>query len=265
MDSSLWTAPGDIWQPESAERFNLISESLNRIGVIGLPQESSSAGSGNSFIRGINCSGAVIPANTFVSIGSFYTGETGGEEAVLEIRPGVADPCGVVLEECLPGHITDVQVSGAADHVKAPLPCDINVTAAYSGNEFAVVVGSCGHEIYRNYFKVSAVEFDENGRILKLRVYDGGNPASAWCGETDAGSVSCAELAADGRYVLLRLVVEDNDFYSQLETSYDFPEPEEPAVVIAEIVRRYNGEKVVQRWTNGMIHWRERFILPFKR
>lgn len=266
MDSSLWTAPGDVWQPESAERFNLITESINRIGVIGLPQLPVPGGTCNSFIRGINCSGAVIPANTFVTIGSFYPGDTQGEDAVLEIRPGVADPCGVVTEACLPGKITDVQVSGLADHVKAPLPCDIQVAAVYYEDEFAVILGSCGNDLYRNFFKVSAMEFNGNSRILKLRIYDGGDPQSDCCGLTDAGTVSCEELAAGGgKYICLRLVAEDSHLHHKFEILHAPPEENEPVVILAEIVRRYDGEKVVQRWTGGMIHWRDRFVIPFGR
>ena len=218
------------------------------------------------FIRGINCSGAVIPANTFVTIGSFYRGDTQGEDAVLEIRPGVADPCGVVTEACLPGKITDVQVSGLADHVKAPLPCDIQVAAVYYEDEFAVILGSCGNDLYRNFFKVSAMEFNGNSRILKLRIYDGGDPQSDCCGLTDAGTVSCEELAAGGgKYICLRLVAEDSHLHHKFEILHAPPEENEPVVILAEIVRRYDGEKVVQRWTGGMIHWRDRFVIPFGR
>jgi hypothetical protein len=268
MDTSISVSSGDLWRPESAGRFNRVSDMLNAIGVIGPAGQYFPADAGGVITR-INTSDATIPAASYVTFNS-----TG-------MRPGIEDPCGVTLAECAPGTEGPVQVSGIAEvSYYYPRPTDVLVLKGSSRNDRStVLLNSTGHSTYRNYFKVSVTGWTDSGYPTGFSITDGGDPDSSDCGLTDVDKVSVGTLtpgpgAGDGfstGYVCLRLTVDtsgDTPSYTHTFEWRDIaqpPYPWEPVVMLAEVVRRGNMFVAVQRWTGGMIYWRSRFVLGWGR
>lgn len=260
MDTSISVSPGDAWRPESAGRFNRVSDMLNTIGVIGPAGQCFPAEASAVIIRR-NAGDTTIPAASCVTFDG------------VDMRPGIEDPCGVTLAECAPGAEGPVQVSGIAEVAYTfPLPSDVLVLKGGSRNDpTSVLLNSTGHNTHRNYFRVTATGWDDNGYITGISVTDGGNPESIYCGVTDVGDVPAGTLSGtfyEG-YICLRLVVDDSGntpaYSHQIEYSSSVPSPRDPVVILAEIVPRFGRRAVVQRWTGGMIHWRDRFVIGFGR
>ena len=262
MDTSMNVSPGDAWHPESAGRFNRVSDMLNTIGVIGpagqfLPSDAAAV------ITRRNTGDTTIPTASYVTFDS-----TG-------MRPGIEDPCGVALAECAPGEDGPVQVNGIAELSYAfPRPAHVLVLKDSSRNDpTTVLLNSTGHKTYRNYFAVGATGWNERGYITGFSIADGGNPDNPDCGLTDVesvgkGTLTRADAFGEG-FVCLRLVVGDDGgqpIYSHVfEWNTAEPNPWEPVVILAEVVRQGNLHVVVQRWTGGVIYWRQRFVIGFGR
>lgn len=263
MDTSVNVSPGDAWHPESAGRFNRVSDMLNTIGVIGpsgqfLPSDAAAV------ITRRNTGDTTIPTASYVTFDG-----TG-------MRPGIEDPCGVALAECAPGEDGPVQVNGIAELSYAfPRPAHVLVLKNDPRNgPTTVLLNSIGHKTYRNCFAVEATGWNANGYITGFSITDGGNPDNPDCGLTDVGPVPVGTLTrSDGAfgdgYVCLRLAVDDSGArptYSHVfEWASAIPDPWEPAMILAEVVRQGNLSVVVQRWTGGMIFWRSRFVIGFGR
>lgn len=258
MDTSISVSPGDAWHPESAGRFNRVSDMLNTIGVIGPAGQCFPADTGAVITR-TNTSDVTIPAASYVTFDSH------------DMRPGLADPCGVALAECAPGDEGPVQVSGIAEvSCCYPRPPDVLVLKKnFHNGPSTVLINSTGHNTYRNCFKVTATAWTERGSVAGVSITDGGNPDSSVCGLTDVVPVSAGTLTQEGGfgngYVCLRLVVDTTGgtppYSHEFEFLPDPPNPWEPVVILAEII----GGQVVQRWTGGMIYWRSRFVIGFGR
>ena len=257
MDTSVNVSPGDAWHPESAGRFNRISDMLNTIGVIG-PAGQYLPSDATAVITRRNTGDATIPAASYVTFG-----DTG-------MRPGIDDPCGVAMAECAPGEEGPVQVNGIAELSSAfPRPAHVLVLKNDPRNgPTTVLLNSTGHRTYRNCFAVEATGWNANGAITGVRIFDGGNPESPYAGLTDVDTVSAGTLAgpfANNTYICLRLAVQtgtSGNYYTHtFEATGLLPNAWEPVVILAQIV---NGA-VVQRWTGGMIFWRSRFVIGFGR
>ena len=271
IDSGFFVQQGDAWQPETASRYNAVNEMLGFLGSSG----------GNSYeqlqtispetVRGLNRSDAMIPAGSCVT---FFSPEWGNESLFSDtyvIKPGVTDPCGVTLKDCPPGEAVDVQISGLVPVRKtAALPPGVMIMPGdHFGDTKIVNINSQGNDWYRNYFKVSAVEFREDGRISKVRIYDGGNPSNWHAGITDIGEVSQSELEYDfapGDKIYLRLIFIEPDlvpnYFSHKFEVNIIEKSDEPTICLAEISP---DNTVIQRWTGGPVYWRERFVVPITR
>lgn len=224
------------------------------------------------YIIGANHTAETIPAGTCVTLFPPDLTSTRPVPHTFVIKPGVVDPCGITLSDCPPGETVDVQISGLATvRTGTPLPPDVMIIPGYPFYQKSLVNINCpGNDLYRNYFKVSAVEFSEKGRISKVRIYDGGNPSSYAAGITDIGDVSTEELEYDftpGTKIYIRLQLSDReDMASYLLHEFEintYPyDGREPVVLLAEVSE---NNTIIQRWTGGQIFWRERFVIPFGR
>ena len=276
MDTSFNISPGEEWHPESAARFNSVSDMLNAFGTIGPGTFAAAAGDGsNNCITCKNMDDKTISAYSYVTLSH---GSSTGSDVFLDtytMKAGVTDPCGILLSDCAPGETAQVQISGLAEARTYPAPSGVVVLpgiSASSRNRNLVVLNSTGHDNYRNYFKVEAEEWDENGHIVKVRIYDGGNPASSICGVTDVGAVTGTSLDgffSEGARICLRLTVNATDagskYFTHTFERNDDPPVNEPVLTLAEVVRTGNHYKVIQRWTGGEIHWRDRFVITIRR
>ena len=192
IDSGLFVQQGDSWQPETASRHNAVNEMLGFLGSSGGDSCEQLRTESPETIRGQNGSKTTIPAGSCVTL---YPPDLSQKRLFADtfvIKPGVADPCGITLSDCPPGETVDVQISGLVTVQRStPLPPDVMIIPGYPFyNKTLVNINCPGNDLYRNYFKVSAVEFNEEGRISKVRIYDGGNPSSSYAGITDIGDVS---------------------------------------------------------------------------
>jgi hypothetical protein len=268
IDSGLFVQQGDSWQPETASRHNAVNEMLGFLGSSGGDSCEQLRTESPETIRGQNGSKTTIPAGSCVTL---YPPDLSQKRLFADtfvIKPGVADPCGITLSDCPPGETVDVQISGLVTVQRStPLPPDVMIIPGYPFyNKTLVNINCPGNDLYRNYFKVSAVEFNEEGRISKVRIYDGGNPSSSYAGITDIGDVSTGELEYNfttGTNIYMRLKVNEAGGYLTHEFEINSsPQHREPYILLAEIGP--NGS-VIQRWTGGQIFWRERFVIPFGR
>ncbi|MBQ7208161.1 MAG: hypothetical protein IJS01_10230 [Lentisphaeria bacterium] len=259
MDTGNFVSPGDTWHPESAARYNGVSDMLNGLGVIGPSGQRFSAG--ESAV--ITCRNT---GNTLLRTGSYVTVSENG----TAMTAGFDDPCGVLLEDCPPGNSAAVQLAGLAQ-VAADFPRPPGILRL---SPACVLLNSVGHDLYRNYFKVAATGYSDRGVITGVRIFDGGDPESTSAGLTDVGDVPVTTLAGtfqDGTLFFVRLTVPDTpppssgtNFYTHTfftASRTNFPNAWEPVVLLAEVV----GGQIVQRWTGGMIYWRSRFIIGFGR
>ena len=262
MDTSVNVSPGDAWHPESAGRFNRISDMLNTIGVIG-PAGQYLPSDATAVIIRRNTGAATIPAASYVTFD-----DTG-------MRPGIDDPCGVAMAECAPGEEGPVQVNGIAELSCAfPRPAHVLVLKKDPHNgPTTVLLNSTGHKTYRNYFAVDATGWNANGYVTGFSITDGGYPDNPDCGLTDVGPVRKGTLTRSQPfsygYVCLRLIVGDDGgepTYSHVfEWNTAAPDPWEPVIILAEVVRSGNQFVLVQRWTGGVVYWRQRFVIGFGR
>ena len=270
IDSGLFVQQGDVRHPETASRYNAVNEMLGYLG-------SSRGGSCERLrnfspetICGMNQEDTAIPAGSYVMILPLDKNKKLLFHDTYLIKPGIMDPCGVTLADCPPGETVEVQVSGLVAARKTAVPPGVMKITGYPFDNMELVnINSPGNDLYRNYFKVSAVEFSGDGTISKVRIYDGGNPDSSSAGETDIGSVSCGELeysfhAGTKIYLCLK---EYNDGENQFDFNHVFEiniteSSDKPSICLAEISP---SNTVIQRWTGGTVYWRNRFILPFIR
>ena len=268
-DSGIFIQQGDAWQPESASRHNAVNDMLCSLGTIGLAGVQGPAGSGTSII-GKNTSDKTIIAGSYVTISHREYSSDNLFSDTYSITPGTANPCGVAADDCPPGETVNVWISGIVQARISPSPPDVMVIPGVIQRGMQLVnLNSVGSDIYRNYFKVSAVGFDENGFMTGIRIYDGANPESSVAGVTDTGLVYATELEGTfsvGSTIYLRLktgVHEDGSAYFTHEFEINAVESQqEPMLCLAEIG---NGGRIIQRWTGGKIYWRDRFIIPFTR
>ena len=268
IDSGLFVQQGDAWQPETASRYNAVNEMLGFLGNSGGDSCKQLQTVGPETVRGQNGSDTTIPAGSYVTLLPPDLSQTRLFADTFVIKPGVMDPCGVTLTDCPPGETVDVQINGLVPVRKsAAAPPNVMLIPGYPFFNMDLVNINCpGNDFYRNYFKVSATEFSEDGRISKVRIYDGGNPSSPYAGETDTGEVSCGELEYDfyaGAKIYLRLTVSESGGYFTHKFEVNIPETqEEPVICLAEISP---NNAVIQRWTGGPVYWRNRFVIPFGR
>ena len=268
IDSGLFVQQGDAWQPETASRHNAVNEMLGFLGSSGGDSCEQLRTGSLETVRGQNGSKATSPAGSCVTLSPPDLSQTRLFADTFVITPGVIDPCGVTLSDCPPGETVDVQISGLATvRTDTPLPPDVMIIPGYPFyNKALVNINNPGNDLYRNYFKVSAVEFNGEGRISKVRIYDGGNPLSGYAGRTDIGNVSTAELEHNflqGDKIYMLLKVHEIGGYLTHEFELNIIEKQdEPAICLAEISR---SGTVIQRWTGGQVYWRSRFVLPRSR
>ena len=270
IDSGIFTQPGDSWQPESAARFNAVNETLCGFGTIGPASFASEDSGGTDSLLCKNVSDSTIPAGSYVTL-SYLEQQTGDLFAnICAMKPGVLSPCGVVTDDCPPGEYAEVKISGIVQAKISPAPPDVMVIPSPLPDGMTFVnLNSCGSDVYRNYFKVSATGFAAGGTISKVCIYDGGDPASYTAGVTDIDTVSRTELEHDfitGTTIFLCLEVKQNadgsKYFSHTFEVNPVENDKKPMVCLAQIGR---NNTVIQRWTGGKIWWRERFIIPFYR
>lgn len=268
IDRDLFVQQGDAWQPETAARYNAVNEMLGFLGSTGGAPCEKLRYTSPETVCGQNGGDMMIPAGSFVTLFPPDLGKTRLFADTFVIKPGVADPCGVTLSDCPPGETVDVQIRGLVTVRKhTATPPGVMIIPGYPYYNMDLVNINCpGNDLYRNYFKVAAKEFNKDGRISKVRIYDGGNPSSSYAGTTDVGEVSCGELEYDfrsGTKIYLRLKAADPGSYLTHEFEINGnPQPSEPCILLAEISP---ASAVIQRWTGGQIFWRERFVIPFGR
>lgn len=271
IDRDLFVQQGDAWQPETASRYNAVNEMLGFLGSSGGNSCEKLQNISPETVGGQNGSNVMIPMGSYVTLFPPDLGKDRLFADTFVIKPGVTDPCGVTLADCPPGETVDVQIRGLVPVRKlTAIPPNVMIIPGYPFHNMDLVNINCpGNDLYRNYFKVSAKEFNDDGRISKVRIYDGGNPSSSYAGTTDIGDVSCGELEYDfypGAKIYMRLTVHkssDSSAYFTHEFQVNILEtPEEPTLCLAEIGP---SNTVIQRWTGGPVYWRNRFILPFSR
>lgn len=268
IDSGFFVQQGDAWQPETAARYNAVNEMLGFLGNSGDDSCEQLRTISPETIRGQNGSNVTIPAGSCVTVFPPDLSQKRLFADTFVIKPGVTDPCGVTLSDCPPGETVDVQISGLVPvQTSTPLPPDVMIIPGYPFYKKSLVNINCpGNDLYRNYFKVSAVEFNEKGRISKVRIYDGGNPSSSYAGITDIGDVSREELEYDfspGDKIYMRLTLAAPEGFAGYFT-HEFEvniieKPDEPVICLAEVGP---NNTIIQRWTGGQVYWRRRFVLP---
>ena len=229
MDTGIFVSPGDAWHPESAVRYNGVSDMLNRIGVIGPSGQRPPAGE-SAVITCRNTGDAVLSAGSYVTVSQDGTAMTAGCD----------DPCGVLLEDCAPGRTAAVQLAGLAQ-VAADFPRPPDVLRL---SPTCVLLNSVGHSLYRNYFKVERTD-------TGIRIFDGGNPESQYCGLTDVGTVPVTTITGTGSLYLN--LTWGNNAYAQ---TFSFTAGT-ASYLIADVL----PDRIIQRWTGGVIYWRQRFCL----
>jgi hypothetical protein len=269
-DSGIFIQQGDAWQPESASRHNAVNDMLCSLGTVGPAAAQTYSGGTGASIIGRNVSDKTISAGSYVTISYREYSADNLYADTYRIMPGTAGPCGVVSEDCPPGETVDVWISGIVQARIFPAPPDVMVIPGVFQQGMQLVnLNSIGSDIYRNYFKVSAVGVDENGYITKIRIFDGADPESGIAGPTDTGDVYAAEIEhtfTAGTNIYLRLKVGTRAdgtacFTHEFEVNA-VENLQEPMLCLAEIGRE---NKIIQRWTGGKIYWRDRFVIPFLR
>ena len=271
IDSGFFIRQGDSWQPESASRFNAVNEMIGSLGTFGISSAEAPRSCSPQTLVCRNISESFIPAGSYVMISAPKISNDDIFKDTYSIKPGIQDPCGVTLADCPPNETVDVQISGIVPARKFPAPSNAAVIPGYffqEGMEL-VNINSPGNDLYRNYFKVSAVGFDDSGVITKVRIYDGADPESIISGMTDVGEVYHEELT--GNFVRGTRFYVSLTMQKYLDAAWIFSHIFEvnieesaarPSICLAEIGPDNN---VIQRWTGGMIYWRDRFILPPRR
>ena len=119
-------------------------------------------------------------------------------------------------------------------------------------------------DVYNGYFIVhDASEKGESGEVIsrKVKIIDGGNPDSGYCGVTDLGNVEKTEidftLPASGTSVVYLLVNWQTDKYVfSFQIGGDVPKSPTGFCVLADINTK--GE-VRQLWKDGVIYFAERY------
>jgi hypothetical protein len=269
-DTGIFIQQGDSWYPESAARHNMVNDMLTSFATIG-PVTPAASGGTQDCIVCKNISDEIIPAYSYVTVFPPANTSTDIFQDTCTIRRGTADPCGVTLNDCGPGETASVQISGLIHADVFPAPPDVMILPGTrnSAGKHLVNLNSIGCSIYRNYFKVSAVEWGKNGYITKVRIYDGGDPEKSMCGETDVGAVEATELEytfSEGTEIYIHLNVEKHEdgtpYFTHTFKVNSFVSSREPVLLLAEISR---DNHVIQRWTGGKIYWRDRFVIPFGR
>jgi hypothetical protein len=182
--------------------------------------------------------------------------------------PGTGSPCGVVLSDCPPGECASVQIFGITQAEKSPSPPDIMVIPGFPNlpsTRCLVNLSSVGSDVYRNYFKVAPEKYNSEKRLTQIKIIDGGNPDSIVCGYSDISAVytETLDIASDDCFIAMQLIREDDTWKHKFKTVSDFNEPWEiiPHIILAEI----NHGRIIQRWTGGVVHWRDRFIIPLSK
>ena len=269
-DSGIFIQQGEAWHPESASRYNAVNDMLCSLGTVGPAAFQTGSGTSGASILGKNVSDKMISAGSYVTISYREYSSDNLFTDTYSIKPGTSNPCGVAADDCPPGETVNVWISGIVQARIFPAPPDVMVIPGMVQREMQLVnLNSIGSDIYRNYFKVSAVGFDENGYITRIRIFDGADPQSVIAGVTDTGDVYVTEIEhsfSAGSAIYLRLktdVREDGSAYFAHEFEVNAVEnQQEPMLCLAEIG---SGNKIIQRWTGGKIYWRDRFVIPFTR
>ena len=262
MDTDTFIQPGDPWRPESAARYNQVNEVLNSFSQIGPASDLSGLHRSQNCILCRNAGNDMIPAFSYVTIDAPGSGNS---PDFNKMTRGISPPCGVVLSDCSPGECASVQICGITPAEKSQNPPDAMVIPGFPDlPEEQNLVNLTGSGTYRNYFKVEAEKFSENGKLSQVKIIDGGHPEDNFSGYTDAGCIEkgILDVSGDG-FVILLLSKGENRKWKQefrIINHFEFNEHDDsaPYFVLAEI---YNN-RIIQRWTGGMIYWRTRFIIP---
>ena len=264
MDTDIFIQPGDPWHPESASRYNQVNEVLNAFAKIGPASELSGLEKAQHCILCRNAGEEMIPAYSYVTIDTPGDSET---YRVNSMTRGTNYPCGVVLSDCQPGECASVQISGITQAERSPSPPDVMVIPGFPylpSTHCLVNLNSVGSDVYRNYFKAEPSRYDSNGRLTQVKITDGGDSLSYLCGYTDMGSVSTTTLNISSDCFIAMLLIRKDDYWThEFKTIGTFDEIWEtiPHIVIAEV----NRNRIIQRWTGGAVHWRDRFIIPLSK
>lgn len=126
-----------------------------------------------------------------------------------------------------------------------------------------VMTEATGANEYNGYFKViDDSTYDENGDIVeaKVKVIDGKNPDSEYCGVTDIGNVSVTTInnpAGKNIYLTARWVEEDGGYNVFVDTSPALENPD-CYYILADVDSDMN---INQRWVGEVVNFGERFVI----
>ena len=264
MDTDIFIQSGDPWHPESASRHNMVNDAINAFSKIGPASELSGLEKAQYCILCRNAGEKKIPAYSYVTIDTPDDSETPFLNRML---PGTGSPCGVVLSDCPPGECASVQIFGITQAEKSPSPPDIMVIPGFPNlpsSRCLVNLNSIGSDVYRNYFKAVPEKYDSDKRLTRIKIIDGGNPDNIDCGYTDLSSVSATTIdISSDCFIAMELIREDDTWKHKFKTVSSFNSIGEtiPHVILAEIDRG----KIIQRWTGGVVNWRDRFVIPLSK
>ena len=270
MDNALFVAPGDPWQPESAARFNAVSELLNRSS--GGLDPFLPAGGMENMIRVRNVSGETVKAFHFVQIGSPLAGDLPAMDNVFSAAPGVSGVVGVMQENCPPGGESFARIHGPAFVCAGELRSPQGAAEIRCGDGRIVLLGAgkTAAGAYDGYFKVSAAASDEQQRITKLLVSEG---VTDLPGNRTVAPVSFDIDPGKNFEVILVLERSEEGPRSRLKntvilapgetvTSAAFErEYQSRFVLLASVVNTGENPGIIQRWTDNVVYWGSRFFI----
>ena len=262
MDTDIFIQPGDPWHPESASRHNQVNEILNTFSQNGPVSELSGVSRSQNCIICRNSGNETIPAFSYVTVNA----PDSTNPDFNRITRGTSPPCGVVLSDCPPGKCASVQICGITRAEKSQTPPDAAVIPGFPDlPEDQNLVNLAGGGSYRSYFKVEAEKHDANGRLSRVKIIDGAQPELDFSGYTDVGGIPSGVVDVPGNgFVVLVLIRKYREWVQEFRflSWNDFHETDftVPYFVLAQI----SDNKIIQRWTGGMIYWRTRFIIPQK-
>lgn len=136
---------------------------------------------------------------------------------------------------------------------------------------------------YNSYFKVIIEEKNENGKITKVKVIDGGSPLSYTCGTTDMlrrdqrqieSAVLDVDPGTDGDVALV-LYVEGQGVQARAKNKLVYGTPDiaeagfDKYTILARVRNNVSDDEtsrgihstLTQVWLGGAIYWAERFFL----
>lgn len=204
--------PGEIWQPESAARYNAVNAMLRNAG-----NAAGNEAEGNSYclLDFCNASSSVIPAFSAAAV----AGDHGDSDlrcrfsrqhgaAVVDAQPAEDDslPWGIALDTVEPGKTGVMAVCGIVPaHFsgtgKMLTPSSAGLIAGESGSARVILLpdeksdpalpglillgtGTVAKGEYYGVFKLEAVS------SAKVKIINGRNPQSIYCGFTDVPGLS---------------------------------------------------------------------------